>query len=458
MVNTLHDHILDPNIEPIEIQRIIDADNINRVNKMGETPLMIAVKNADTDRALEIVRMLIDVGADVNRTNGRNWTALIIGANYCSINGPIVTKLLLDAGSDINNSTKSGWTALMRATWPTDIVGTSSIETVNALIQSGSDINLVTNTGCTALMFASCNANKGSSVEIVKLLIESDADLNLKSNQDNYKGWTALMYASKYAGQRSSIETVCALIQGGSDLNVQDDDGWTALMISSSKSSTDSSIETVRALIQGGADLNLQEEDGWTALTMASMYSNTDSSIETVRALIQGGADLNLQEKDGWTALMYASRYSTGSSSFVTVKTLIDAGADINIRESKFSCVTALQIATGYPDYRNYDCSAISVGYLMDASAEFTQDDFNKLYQYDARLIKGIKPQLSKYLRIKSKQSSITPMIGESGIITIKYFDISGEDALKLIKGRLRGMNNIDTQNAHALCELNFSI
>ena len=59
-----------------------------------------------------IVKWIIDAGADVNTQNQIWWTALM----YASFNGhKDVVKLLLDNGADVDAKDTDGWTALMYA-------------------------------------------------------------------------------------------------------------------------------------------------------------------------------------------------------------------------------------------------------------------------------------------------------------------------------------------------------
>ena len=65
---------------------------------------------------LEIARMLIDAGADVNIQDESDvnikidgWTALLLCAYY---NRPEIARMLIDAGADLNIEDEDGWTAL----------------------------------------------------------------------------------------------------------------------------------------------------------------------------------------------------------------------------------------------------------------------------------------------------------------------------------------------------------
>ncbi|KAK1991098.1 putative histone-lysine N-methyltransferase, H3 lysine-9 specific, partial [Colletotrichum falcatum] len=58
---------------------------------------------------LEVVKLLVDKGADVTVSNENGWTPL----NAASSNGYLeVVKLLVDKGADITVPNDNGWTPL----------------------------------------------------------------------------------------------------------------------------------------------------------------------------------------------------------------------------------------------------------------------------------------------------------------------------------------------------------
>jgi len=75
---------------------------------IDQTPLIIAAFNGCTD----IVRMLIDAGADIHHRNDQGENALISAAQEGHID---VVKVLIDAGADVNQPNADGETALSLA-------------------------------------------------------------------------------------------------------------------------------------------------------------------------------------------------------------------------------------------------------------------------------------------------------------------------------------------------------
>ena len=97
--------------------------------------LLAAVENGIHNEASE----LIESGADINaKTNEQyNETPLMLAAYWNEIE---IVKLLLSKGADINTLDNLGWTALMYA------VVESNTEIINILLSEGSDVNTIKST------------------------------------------------------------------------------------------------------------------------------------------------------------------------------------------------------------------------------------------------------------------------------------------------------------------------
>jgi len=112
---------------------------------------------------VELVKLLLDKGADVNAMSEGVGTALMRASNVD------VVRLLLDKGADVNAKWKCGYhpacllgeTALMRA------AASGSVDKVKLLLDRGADINTKSNDGETALLSATCSGR----VEVIKILL-----------------------------------------------------------------------------------------------------------------------------------------------------------------------------------------------------------------------------------------------------------------------------------------------
>ncbi len=227
---------------------------------------------AREDELLTLVKNVIDFEAfDVN-----GYTALIWAATKGHTE---VVKALIEAGANLNAQDKNGYTALIWATRE------GRAEVVEALIDAKADLNAQDYEGKTALILA---ARKGRT-EVVKALIEAEADLNAQDKN----GYTALIWAA-YQGHTEIVE---ALIAADADVNAQDDIGNTALICAAREGRT----EVVKALIEAGANLNAQDISGNRALMWASEYGH----FTVAKILIKSGANIYLADNQGRTSEGY---------------------------------------------------------------------------------------------------------------------------------------------------------
>jgi ankyrin repeat protein len=176
-----------------------------------------------------------------------------------------VVKILLDKGADINQKLGEN-----RSTPLIEEITKGNIDVFKLLLERGADVNGQTN-GITPLMVAILKDNN----EMAKLLIEYGANVDLKSTT----GETALLIASG----KGNVDLVSLLIEKGANVNIQNLDGYSALMVASIAGKTD----IVKLLIQNGANLELETPElGETALTLATANDKT----EVVKLLLENGA------------------------------------------------------------------------------------------------------------------------------------------------------------------------
>ena len=127
----------------------------SNANEIPETLIF-----ASQDGNINLVRMLLAKGADVNAQNQEGATALM----FAIIKGDTkIVKLLLDRDADVNAQGEDGFTALMFAS------ENGHAEVVELLLAKGADVNAQNQEGATALMFASENGH----AEVVELLTPS---------------------------------------------------------------------------------------------------------------------------------------------------------------------------------------------------------------------------------------------------------------------------------------------
>jgi ankyrin repeat protein len=227
----------------------------------GDTPLIISSENSKTTSSEDIVRKLIDLGANVNIQNEDGYSALMLSSmNSNNTSTENNVKMLIDAGANLDD-------------------------------KEGEE-------GNTALIFSVLNSDTTSTENTVKMLIDAGANLDI---QNNYK-YNALILAAMNSNSSSSENTVKMLIDAGANLDIQGEDGLTALIMAVMNSNSSSSENTVKMLIDAGANLDIQNDEGNTALIISVMNSNEN----IVKMLIDAGANRYLKNNDGDDALSIA--------------------------------------------------------------------------------------------------------------------------------------------------------
>ena len=126
---------------------------------VGDTALHLAAAG----HRVELVRLLLDAGADPNSAANHRQSSPLHYAADGAVNGPDwsakrqvgTIRCLLDAGSDINAQDKNGATPLHRA------VRTRSAAAVKYLIERGGDMTMKNKPGSTPFHLAVQNTGRG---------------------------------------------------------------------------------------------------------------------------------------------------------------------------------------------------------------------------------------------------------------------------------------------------------
>lgn len=257
-----------------------------RMSHGSSTPLLFAARHGSID----VTRVLLEAGADVNDTSAAGTSALVIAAH--SGHGPLGV-FLLEQGAD-PNAAEAGYTALHAA------VLRSQVQLAQALLLHGADVNAPLNHGTPGRRFS--------------------ADYSLRYQ---LIGANAFWLAAKYG----ELDIIRLLAAGGADPLAVPESGMSALQAAMGiPQGTENRRNRVVSAYQPGPDKNNEER----------------LAVELARVAIALGADVNASDARGNTTLHHAVRQR-----FEPVITLLaEAGADLNVSNDRDE--TPLNLAEGF--------------------------------------------------------------------------------------------------------------
>ena len=300
------------------VDAIDDGADVNVSDDIGRTPLIYAATfNPDP----EVVRVLIEAGADVNAQIEDVWspedgtTALMAAMTRSA---PEVIRALVGAGADVNARNRLGWTPLLLAAGSVN----SNPETIRTLIDAGAYLNAVSMEGSSVLMLA---AERASDPEIITILLSSGADPIHRQIITPGRGANVELFALDYAMDNVNLQDTEALRR------LKEETGSALLAeeraIELVELAQTGSLQQIEEAIENGANVNmrLQLENGRTPFMMAALNRNVGP--EAIRALIDAGGDVHLRNNTGYTVLMYAADFNPYAE---VAAAIIEAGADVN--------------------------------------------------------------------------------------------------------------------------------
>lgn len=292
----------------------------------GQTALMWAV----SERHSEIVRILIDAGADVHaRTKAWKQRVLLCCQYYEgeSDSAAVVNrggftpllfaaqdgdgesaKLLIAAGANVSDAAADGASALVVA------AHTGQADVAFLLLEAGADPNAA-DTGYTALHIAATAGNTALAQALLKHGADPNARQQKGSPTKRMPSGHALDFkmvgATPYflAVRAGQLEMMRLLVANGADPTIPLKDGRSALIVLAGLKtvegpaiSDEQAAAAVKLAVQLGTPVNRVDSKGNTALHVAA----TRRRDPIVQALVDSGAALATKNRDGETPLAAA--------------------------------------------------------------------------------------------------------------------------------------------------------
>lgn len=261
---------------------LLDAGaDVNQVSEYNWTPLLTAVNN----RNYKLAELLLERGANPNLANKGGWTPLYLATDNRNIEGgdyPVpkpdiehieIIKLLLDKGADVNARVKEN--TLQR-----------TIFTNQWFLEAG------------ATPFV--RAAQSSDLELMKLLLSHGADPKAETDHhDNALtasagiGWVEGVVYER--SPKDTTEAVRMLLDLGLDPNHQNNDGRTALMGAAHKGRND----VVQLLVDRGARLDTRDKGSRDTGNPASKIAgHTWQALDYADGLVRFGVQSAVEHRE----------------------------------------------------------------------------------------------------------------------------------------------------------------
>ena len=284
--------------------------NVNVTDEGGYTPLMVAV--ASPEPGVEMLRLLLENGADINAATGEGGdTALSLAIMHGTVEK---VDALLEAGADVNYWREGGYDALIDALHSRSMTeGAPLLPLVELLLRHEAPVLGESEHGESALSVASYAGR----MDVVQRVLEAGGDAGLLQWEDIHFAiamrdveavreelakdpnleardrWNRTPWLM--AVQSGELEKIELLHEAGGAIEERGHCGVTPLMIAAESGEA----EVLAWLIERGAQLDAHNEFGETALMLAAQSGAT----ECVRRLLKAGADASLTDGAGERSL-----------------------------------------------------------------------------------------------------------------------------------------------------------
>lgn len=256
-----------------------DPKLLNAHGWHSKTPLHWAAQGGHP----EVVKFLVQKGADVNSLEDDKETPMVYAAGFGGPGAIEVMELLLAKGAKIDATGKPGMTPLMYA------VNNGKIESAKFLLKKGANTNFADKDNWSVLHMASFRGKK----ELIQLMVDNGADVNLLSK------WGTPLSNAASTGNAEAVE---ALIANSANADLKGETRGTPLFEAAKWGHTD----VAAMLLKAGANPEInQDKFKVTPLHMAALGGFGKISA----MLLEKGADWKTTDAFGNTPLDYAARY-----------------------------------------------------------------------------------------------------------------------------------------------------
>jgi ankyrin repeat protein len=268
-----------------------------RAGRFG-TPLHATLEEGH----IEVAKLLIECGANVNALNREGWTPLHVASLFSDVD---VVKRLLDHNADVHVRDDKGDTPLHNAA----IEG--HLEVARILLERNAEVNSRNNYRSTPLLLALYQGHD----DVAQLLLDRNAEMCTSMTMKE----TLHCIRAAIEGQ---LEVARILLERNAEVNSRNSYGYTPLLLASYNGHCD----VAQLLLDHNADVHIHDDEGHTPLHCAAL----GGLLEVARILLERNAEVNSCNNHGSTPLLIASE--RGLSDIVQL--LLDHNADVNVRDN----------------------------------------------------------------------------------------------------------------------------
>lgn len=300
--------------------------NVAAQTRVGETPKFRLPSSNSGSKGAGIIRGGWPERGERDPTPGAK-TALL----YASREGHLeIVKALLDAGANIEQADADGVTPLLMA------VLNEQLKVATWLIEKGANVNATDWYGQTPLFAAvdvrnldvpgptrDNGVDREAALQLIELLVSRGANLNARTREyPPQRRWITRLGSLSwvdFTGQTPFLRAALAgdvkvmrlLVEAGADPNIATDNGTTPLMAAAGVNWTVSQtfdegpaalLEAVKLAHSLGNDVNSENSMGLRAIHGAANRGSDD----IIRFLVEKGAVLDVADKQGRTPLVWA--------------------------------------------------------------------------------------------------------------------------------------------------------
>lgn len=285
-------------------------------NSVRTPMIVLACENFSGDILLACLHLMVKAGADVNSRNKYGTSALLLVSKHEKERVFDIVKFLIDSGADVNMRLISGKTSLMMLC--RRCISEEYLKAIDYLIEHAADVNGKDLLGRTALFFA-------HSWGLRKYLINKGADVNTR---DYSYLRTLLVEACEEELDAATLDIIQFLVKKGADLNICDNKGRSALLAACDNNQGDCQKAVIKLLVEKGAYVNETLLDGTTPLIAITRNYEGDGLIDIASLLIAAGANVQAKNDSQERALSNVCKNYKSKELPMLVSLLIEHGAD----------------------------------------------------------------------------------------------------------------------------------